>query len=154
MRIVHSVLFPRLVTGNVEAAGDPVPLSFVRPGGNGAFCSLSRTLWVWMVLAVLAAGILEAQSGTAILSGYVTDPSGSAVPAAKVVLRSTLQTLSRETATDVTGGYVISLIPPGQYELEVDGPGFQRTTIEDIRLFSGQATTLAFAHPAWPTSLI
>ncbi len=76
------------------------------------------------------------------LTVNVIDPKGAAVPAAKVVLQSTRQNLSRGTDVNVAGAYSLSLLPPGQYELVVEAPGFQRTKIEDLRLFSGQATTL------------
>jgi hypothetical protein len=59
------------------------------------------------------------------LQGTVTDPSGSAVPGASVVLSSEAK-LERTTVTDAQGGYRLSALPPGTYTLTVTAKGFAR----------------------------
>ena len=85
---------------------------------------------------------LLAQVGTATLNGSVTDPSGTAVPNASVKLESTEQKYTRTTVTEVSGKYVLSAIPPGNYQLSVSAPGFRSETFISIGLSSGQASTL------------
>ena len=94
------------------------------------------------VLVLLSAGHLRAQMGTATLSGIITDPSGSAIPAAQVTLQSATEKASRQTITDTAGQYVIPAITPGNYELVVKAGGFQPQTLTGIVLASGQGSTL------------
>ena len=90
-------------------------------------------------------GGLQAQIGTASLSGTVTDPSGAAVPDAQVTLESTTRKASRETVTSATGDYVIPSLLPDSYQLVVAAKGFQTKTILNIQLTSGQGSTLNVA---------
>lgn len=101
------------------------------------------SLWIFCpVLLLCAAGFLNAQMGVATLSGVVTDPSGSRVPGAKVVLESATEKASRDTVTDSSGEYVIPAIPPGTYKLTVNASGFQSRTLTAVNLTSGQGSTL------------
>ena len=76
--------------------------------------SMSRLVSLWFMLCLLATN-LDAQLGTATLSGIVTDPSGSAIPAAQVTLNSATEKASRQTVTGAAGQYVIPAITPGTY---------------------------------------
>ena len=87
---------------------------------------------------------LCAQSGTASLSGTVTDGSNSAVPGATVTLESELLRYVRTTQTDAAGGYVLPSLPPGQYSFTVKAPSFRSETRTGLSLSSGQASTLNF----------
>src|SRR5262249_9213519 len=80
--------------------------------------------------------------GTATLSGTVTDSTGAIIPAAELVLKSTVQQFSRQIVTDTRGEYVIPALPPGHYELVIRAKGFTDETRTDIPLDSGQASTL------------
>ena len=94
-------------------------------------------------MTVLASSYcLQAQVGTASLSGTVTDPTGSVIPNATVTLDSTLQKYSRATVTGSAGEYTIPALPPGEYKLVVSSAGFLPATRTDISLSSGQASTL------------
>lgn len=95
-----------------------------------------------LVLTIsLFAGCLNAQVGTATLSGTVTDATGAIVPAAEVVLDNVDQQLIRTTVVGAEGQYVIAAIPPGSYKLTVRKAGF-RETISTFPLSTGQASTL------------
>jgi Carboxypeptidase regulatory-like domain len=85
---------------------------------------------------------LNAQVGTATLSGLVTDPSGAIVPKAVVVLESTERKFTRRSATDELGGYIFTAVPPGAYQLVATASGFREEKIADVSLSSGQASTL------------
>jgi hypothetical protein len=80
--------------------------------------------------------------GVATLSGVITDPAGSRVPGAKITLQSATEKASRDTVTDSSGQYVIPAIPPGIYKLTVSLSGFQSQTLTDVKLTSGQGSTL------------
>ncbi|HWA96570.1 MAG TPA: carboxypeptidase-like regulatory domain-containing protein [Terracidiphilus sp.] len=85
---------------------------------------------------------MEGQTGTARLSGSVTDLNGAVIPGAAVVLQSTSESASRQTQTNSEGAYVIPAILPGQYQLKVTAEGFQAQTLTNISLISGQGSTL------------
>lgn len=80
-------------------------------------------------------------STTGDLTGVVTDPTGAIVPNVKVALRNVEMGATHQTQTNDAGVYRFSLLPPGNYEVDVDAAGFQpigRTTTVSI----GQVTSL------------
>jgi len=84
----------------------------------------------------------SAQEFRATLSGRVTDPSGAAVPEAKVEVTSkaTADTLTATTGND--GDYRIPFLNPGDYTVTVQKPGFQRAIREGINLQVAARATL------------
>src|SRR3954447_3730214 len=76
--------------------------------------------------AILSIAHVSAQVSTAELSGAVVDPSGAAVANAKVVAITTATNQPHETVTSSSGTYVLSLLPPGDYRMEVEVPGFKK----------------------------
>ncbi len=62
---------------------------------------------------------------TTSLRGTVTDPSGAAVPNAKVTLTNTATNVSRETTSNGTGEYSFPSVQPDTYSLTVEANGFQ-----------------------------
>ena len=80
----------------------------------------------WL-LAVALAGVLSlnafGQVASAELSGTVLDSSGAVVANAKVTAEGNLATnLARDAASDTTGKYIITLLPPGDYTVSVEAP--------------------------------
>lgn len=63
---------------------------------------------------------------TGTISGFVTDPSGSAVPDAKVTATQTEQQIERTVATNLEGFYTFNAVPPGGYSIAAEKTGFQR----------------------------
>jgi outer membrane receptor protein involved in Fe transport len=93
-------------------------------------------------LAPVVSTVAYAQLGTATLSGVITDPSGSRIPQTVIRLESTLQKFSRETLTDSEGSYVVTALPPGEYDLSVTALRFKPEKVSKLSLSSGQASTL------------
>jgi TonB family protein len=58
------------------------------------------------------------------LSGTVFDPSGARVPNAVVNTLNDSSAVKRATVTNDEGEFAFAVLPPGQYQLEVIGPGF------------------------------
>jgi outer membrane receptor protein involved in Fe transport len=97
-------------------------------------------------LGVLAlAFIAGAQTGDGTVSGYVTDPSGSGVPAAKVALRNSGTQVAVNTETNSTGFYTFQFVVPGTYQVSVEAPGFQREVHPDIHVEVAQSVRQDFA---------
>src|SRR5438309_10680924 len=57
--------------------------------------------------------------------GTVTDPSGAAVPNAKVTVTSIAKGTSVETATNADGNYSVTHLIPDVYNIKVEGAGFK-----------------------------
>jgi hypothetical protein len=66
------------------------------------------------------------------LTGVVTDPSGGVISGATVTLTSSTTGQVRTAATDSSGNYKFSLIPPGTYSLKVEASGFKTSTVSSI----------------------
>ncbi|MGA3167429.1 MAG: TonB-dependent receptor [Terriglobia bacterium] len=75
------------------------------------------------ILRSLFLGLLCAASGYAgTLAGTVLDPSGSAVPQARVTLLRSLLVVD-EKQTDARGAFLFAGLADGKYELEANAPG-------------------------------
>jgi hypothetical protein len=70
--------------------------------------------------------VAVAQTGTATVSGLVTDDTGAVVPGAQVKLQSVERGAAGSTKTNNTGIYVFATVQPGQYQLTVQKPGFKQ----------------------------
>ena len=80
-----------------------------------------------LVLAVSTACVItpvQAQTLYGSLVGNITDPSGAAVPGAKVQARNTTTGFSREVDTNERGAYLFSDLQMGAYEVRVTAPAF------------------------------
>src|SRR5947207_1227860 len=77
-----------------------------------------------------------AQEYRATLAGEVTDPSGSAVDAAKVTATSVERNVTFESATNSAGRYTIPFLPPGRYNVTVQKTGFKQFVREGVSLLA------------------
>ena len=93
------------------------------------------------LFAVLASVGAFAQT-TSQVSGSVTDRTGALVAEATVTITNLETQLTREVQTDANGFYVIPLLPPGRYRLEVRKTGFKSTIQDNITLEVNQAARL------------
>ncbi len=60
------------------------------------------------------------------ITGTVSDPSGAAVPNAKVTATETGTTFERSITADAAGRYTIPSLRPTGYTLAVETPGFRK----------------------------
>jgi hypothetical protein len=84
-----------------------------------------------------------AQTGaTGAIAGTVRDQTGAFVPAATVTIRSLATNQSRQVTTQANGSFVVPLLPPGEYALEVTMSGFAPLTQTGIRVTVTETTNL------------
>jgi hypothetical protein len=115
------------------------------------------------ILLFVCLGALAAvgQVSTASLTGLIKDPSGSAVPNAKLTARSQTTNLERVTQSDSGGDYYFASLPVGTWEVTVEASGFQpqqaSVTLEtaqkgraDFSLAVGQIQTTVTVEAATP----
>src|SRR5262245_53447070 len=86
-----------------------------------------------LLLCVLSVPLLFGQGETTgSITGIVQDPSGAAIPNAKVMLKNVGTGDVRAQQTDATGGYNFSSLNLGSYNLTVEAAGFRRWVREKI----------------------
>ena len=86
-----------------------------------------------LLLALFTCAVVWGQA-TAQIHGTVQDSSGSAVPGAEVKATQTETGLSRAVTTGSDGGYVLTNLPVGPYQLEVTKEGFTKSVQSGIVL--------------------
>ena len=108
--------------------------------------SLLRVRLALTVFALLILGVsrpLHAQVAGATLSGTVTDPSGLAIPEAKISIVNLATGVTRTLVSDSAGFYTAPNLVPGDYKLNVTAKGFATSTAE-LTLTVGANQSLDF----------
>lgn len=91
---------------------------------------------------IFGAPLLAQQPAT--VSGFLSDPSGSGVPGATLILTDQNTTVVITTAkTDSGGNFSFPSVPaPGAYSLSIEAGGFTRREEKDINLTAGERRSL------------
>ena len=98
----------------------------------------ARIAWgsVWLAVVCLAAGsatrVLAQTATTGAIVGTIEDPQGKVVPGATVKAINLLTNDTRTAQSGPSGGFVIPLLPVGQYKVEVTASGFAPWTRSPI----------------------
>ncbi len=82
----------------------------------------------------VSAAVCFAQQDTGIITGLVTDQSGSAVPNATVALLNTGTNTSITVTTDNDGLFVATPLRIGSYTITVEAPGFKKSVRQNVLL--------------------
>src|SRR6202790_2969064 len=99
---------------------------------------------VWcLVPALLAAAPLFAQNAE--LSGLITDPSGLAVPGARVVVQSVDTGATRTVSSNHQGEYSVPALLPGPYNITIEASGFKTVHENGVVVEVDQRARLDFA---------
>jgi hypothetical protein len=77
--------------------------------------------------------------GSTRLTGRVTDPAGVGVAGAIVKAYDSSGALLGETQADGSGAYSLENLPEGSHRLEVEAPGFSRSTINGVAVSAASA---------------
>src|SRR5260370_616082 len=91
---------------------------------------------------LVTASFIAAQTSSSSLQGAVTDPSGSAIGGASVMLSSNESKLERSMATGTQGEYRFFALSPGTYSLTVTAKGFSRYEQTDLQLLVNTPATV------------
>jgi hypothetical protein len=83
------------------------------------------------------------QQITGSIRGTVTDPSGGVVDGATVSAKQSETGLTRTTASDHSGVYLLLDLPVGHYQLQVERSGFQTYLQQGITLDVNEAATIS-----------
>jgi outer membrane receptor protein involved in Fe transport len=85
------------------------------------------------------------QFDTAAINGTIRDSTGAVIVAAAVDIENRDTGLKRTTATNSSGTYNLTEIPPGSYRIAVSADGFQTSVRESIILTVSQRSVVDFA---------
>ena len=97
------------------------------------FCLISL-----VVLLCALTAIAQIQNGQ--FAGSVTDPSGAAVPNAKITLTNAATGLSVVATSNATGAYQVAELPPGTYKVTIEAAGFKTYSDSGVTLNAGSTT--------------
>ena len=93
-----------------------------------------------------------AQSTDATISGLVIDPSGRVIPDADIEILNEATGVHYTNRTNGTGIYTVSILPPGQYRVQVSKVGFKTLIKPSIVLNVQSALAMNFTLPIGATS--
>ena len=96
--------------------------------------------------------IALAQSTNATISGGVTDPSGNFIVNAEVEIANDATGIVYSAKTNSSGMYLVPILPPGHYHVQVSKPGFKTIIKADVVLNVQSALALNFILPVGATS--
>lgn len=91
------------------------------------FAFVARITLLCSLILCAPAGI-RAQVNTVNVSGTVLDPQGLAVKGARLTLHNLATGAERATTADDNGRYEIIGVPPGNYSMTIEAPGFAKLT--------------------------
>src|SRR5882757_2073119 len=108
--------------------------------------SLRAVLFVFLAGLLPAGPVASAQGvgASADLTGTVTDPSGAALPNARVTAIDTARGEQRSVVTNENGSYRLSGLAPANYKVSAEHSGFQTVIASAVTLSVGQTIVLDF----------
>ena len=84
--------------------------------------------------AAAVAGLYAQSNLNQQISGTVTDPTGSVLPNAVIVVADQGTGLTRTVKSNQAGNYVVPDLPTGQYRVTCEAPGFKKQVIDNNQL--------------------
>jgi carboxypeptidase family protein len=90
-----------------------------------------------LLTLLLCSAFLIAQESRATVSGVVTDPSGAAIPNARITATEVRTGVKSSTVSDGAGQYTLPFLPPGQYEIQVEEQGYRPFVRKAVQVNSG-----------------
>ena len=131
---------------------------FISPAASSKFVSLRVVRYALVIIlsacaAMIMSPVTPGQTVTGSVSGTVTDPNGSIVPAANVTLENDQTKDKRNQVTQESGRFYFASLQPGIYTIKIEHAGFETLlktkvilsanedlALGDIPLRTGQVT--------------
>ena len=101
-------------------------------------------MWKSVVLQVLfcASALLQAQSISGSLSGFVQDSSGGRVSQASIVIANLGNNSGLQVRSGEDGTFRVPSIASGEYRVTIQAPGFSKYVVEAMSIIVGQNLAL------------
>src|SRR5579885_37230 len=97
-----------------------------------------------LAIGALSTALLLGQEFRATLRGRISDPSGAAVPGARVEVKSAGQGATSTAISGDGGEYEVPFLQPGSYVVTVEKPGFSKLVREGIQLGVAERAVVDF----------
>jgi hypothetical protein len=97
-----------------------------------------------VAVALFIPAVLFCQEFRSTISGQVTDPAGSPIPAVKITATETRTGVKTPTVTDTAGKYAMPFLAPGQYEISAQAQGFKEAKRTDLALGADEHPVIDF----------
>jgi hypothetical protein len=97
-----------------------------------------------LLLAALCAAVLvaDAQTSMGTITGSVTDASNSNVPDVIVRVKNADTGVTAQTSTSSGGVFNVTALIPGDYTVEAEKAGFDKTLVQSVTVLASQTTTV------------
>src|SRR5207249_7717511 len=79
--------------------------------------------------------------------GTVRDPSGAVIPGVMISVKNLGTSVTRTALADETGSYTVVNLEPGDYEITMEQPGFQKVTRTNLPLLARQTVRVDGVMP-------
>src|ERR1700761_3913811 len=99
----------------------------------------ARAVVIFVSAACLLTLNLSGQVVSGNIIGTVTDPSGSAVGEAAVLVANVGTSVATQTTTNESGNYTVPNLSAGPYTVTVTKPGFQKFIQQNVNVAVGQS---------------
>ncbi len=106
------------------------------------FVRLAVVLIACLMLVGTAQTTFAQTTGSSTLRGTVKDPQGAIVRGATVTLTNERTKDERKTVTRDDGDFVFSALPPGDYKLTVEAPGFKKSEQSNLSIETSSIKSL------------
>ena len=100
-----------------------------------------------VLLGFLLVLVVSAQRDLGTITGIVSDPSGAAIPNAKVTITEVATNLSYTVLTNSSGEYVRPALKAGTYTVTAEAQGFRRVAQENVVVTAGDRIGVSLTLP-------
>ncbi len=95
-----------------------------------------------VLLGGAAEAFAQAAGSSGEIKGQIADQTGAVLPGVSVTATESQRGISRSVVTNEAGQYLITLLPPGVYEVRASLAGFATRIVKGVQLTVGQTVTL------------
>ena len=95
-----------------------------------------------LVLSLVSAALMTAQTDRGNITGSVTDPSGAVIAGATITVTHRATGAAKTVTTTSAGEYNIPGLTPGEYRAEVSAQGFKRFVQDNLVLAAASTVRL------------
>lgn len=111
-------------------------------------------LFVSVLFMTIFPIVLRAQTGSGVIFGTVTDPSGAVISTARVTVTNTATGTTQMAQTDDSGNYVVTALHAATYSITCEAPGFKTTQRAGIVLQVDQRAQVNLAMQVGQTQQV